>query len=85
MACSHSESFFLETPGHLLQVMPGGNTRTSLFAAPFPVTLAHGRAARVWDLDGHEYVDGEDQGNLKAMDPDTFECGNSQLACGKLP
>ena len=43
---------------HLLQAMPGGNTRTSLFSSPFPLTLARGHGSRVWDLDGHEYVDG---------------------------
>jgi glutamate-1-semialdehyde 2,1-aminomutase len=40
-----------------LQAMPGGNTRTVLFYAPFPVTIERGIGCRVWDLDGHEYVD----------------------------
>lgn len=35
-----------------MQVMPGGNTRTSLFATPFPVTLSRGEGCRVWDRDG---------------------------------
>lgn len=38
-------------------VMPGGNTRTVLFYAPFPVTLVKGEGCRVVDLDGHAYVD----------------------------
>jgi len=38
-------------------VMPGGNTRTVLFYAPFPVTLVRGEGCRVFDLDGHSYVD----------------------------
>jgi len=38
-------------------VMPGGNTRTVLYYAPFPVTFARGAGARLWDLDGHEYTD----------------------------
>ncbi len=38
-------------------VMPGGNTRTVLFYDPFPVTFARGAGARLWDIDGHEYVD----------------------------
>jgi glutamate-1-semialdehyde 2,1-aminomutase len=38
-------------------VMPGGNTRTVLFAAPFPLTIARGEGCRLWDADGHEYVD----------------------------
>jgi glutamate-1-semialdehyde 2,1-aminomutase len=37
--------------------MPGGNTRTSLFYTPFPLTMARGQGARLWDLDGHEYID----------------------------
>jgi glutamate-1-semialdehyde 2,1-aminomutase len=37
--------------------MPGGNTRTVLFHAPFPLTMARGQGARLWDADGHEYID----------------------------
>jgi len=36
--------------------MPGGNTRTVLFYPPFPLTIERGDGARVWDIDGHEYV-----------------------------
>ena len=39
------------------RVMPGGNTRTVLYWPPFPLTIARGEGARVWDVDGHEYVD----------------------------
>ncbi len=39
------------------EVMPGGNTRTSIFYSPFPLTLANGAGGRVTDVDGHEYVD----------------------------
>ena len=38
-------------------VMPGGNTRTVLFHSPFPLTMARGQGCRLWDADGHEYVD----------------------------
>jgi glutamate-1-semialdehyde 2,1-aminomutase len=38
-------------------VMPGGNTRTVLFHTPFPLTMARGEGCRLWDADGHEYVD----------------------------
>ncbi len=38
-------------------VMPGGNTRASIHVDPFPLTMARGEGARLWDLDGHEYVD----------------------------
>ena len=38
-------------------VMPGGNTRTVLFHTPFPLTMARGEGCRLWDADGHQYVD----------------------------
>ncbi len=38
-------------------VMPGGNTRSVLFHAPFPLAMARGQGCRLWDVDGHEYVD----------------------------
>jgi glutamate-1-semialdehyde 2,1-aminomutase len=37
--------------------MPGGNTRASIHVDPFPLTMARGEGARLWDLDGHEYAD----------------------------
>jgi glutamate-1-semialdehyde 2,1-aminomutase len=37
--------------------MPGGNTRTVLFHTPFPLAMARGQGCRLWDVDGHEYVD----------------------------
>jgi glutamate-1-semialdehyde 2,1-aminomutase len=37
--------------------MPGGNTRASIHADPFPLTMARGKGARLWDLDDHEYSD----------------------------
>jgi glutamate-1-semialdehyde 2,1-aminomutase len=38
-------------------VMPGGNTRSSLWADPFPLCMAGGHGARLRDVDGHEYRD----------------------------
>ncbi len=38
-------------------VMPGGNTRTVIFNAPFPLAIARGEGCRLWDVDGHEYID----------------------------
>lgn len=38
-------------------VMPGGNTRTVLHYAPFPVAMARAEGCRLWDMDGAEYVD----------------------------
>jgi glutamate-1-semialdehyde 2,1-aminomutase len=37
--------------------MPGGNTRTTIHQAPFPLTVVRGEGARITDADGHEYVD----------------------------
>jgi glutamate-1-semialdehyde 2,1-aminomutase len=37
--------------------MPGGNTRTVLHYAPFPLAWAKGEGARLTDLDGHGYTD----------------------------
>jgi glutamate-1-semialdehyde 2,1-aminomutase len=38
-------------------VMPGGNTRTVLHYAPFPLAMGRAAGCRLWDLDGHEFVD----------------------------
>jgi glutamate-1-semialdehyde 2,1-aminomutase len=38
-------------------VMPGGNTRTVLHYAPFPLAMARAEGCRMWDADGHEFVD----------------------------
>jgi glutamate-1-semialdehyde 2,1-aminomutase len=37
--------------------MPGGNTRASIYVSPFPLTIARGDGALLWDLDGHQYSD----------------------------
>jgi glutamate-1-semialdehyde 2,1-aminomutase len=38
-------------------VMPGGNTRTVLHYAPFPLAMARAQGCRMWDADGREYID----------------------------
>ena len=38
-------------------VMPGGNTRTVLFSAPFPIRAERAEGATIWDVDGHSYLD----------------------------
>jgi glutamate-1-semialdehyde 2,1-aminomutase len=38
-------------------VMPGGNTRTILFSAPFPIRVEHAEGPIIRDVDGHEYID----------------------------
>lgn len=37
--------------------MPGANSRSVLFYAPFPLTIARGEGAALWDADGHRYSD----------------------------
>ena len=37
--------------------LPGGNTRSVLFHGPFPLLMARGEGCRLWDADGHRYVD----------------------------
>lgn len=39
------------------EAMPGGNTRTVLHNAPFPLTVVRGDGCRLYDADGHEYID----------------------------
>jgi len=38
-------------------VMPGGNTRTVLHYAPFPLAMARAQGCRMWDADGREFID----------------------------
>ena len=38
-------------------VMPGGNTRTVLFTAPFPIRVEKASGATVTDIDGNSYLD----------------------------
>ncbi|RST52937.1 aspartate aminotransferase family protein [Variovorax sp. DXTD-1] len=37
--------------------MPGANSRSVLFYPPFPLTIAKGEGAALWDADGHRYAD----------------------------
>jgi glutamate-1-semialdehyde 2,1-aminomutase len=39
------------------QVMPGGNTRSVLFTAPFPIRVDRAEGCTLHDIDGHTYVD----------------------------
>lgn len=39
------------------KVMPGGNTRTTVFVDPFPIYASRGEGCRVWDVDGNVYYD----------------------------
>jgi glutamate-1-semialdehyde 2,1-aminomutase len=42
---------------HAITVMPGGNTRTVLHYAPFPLGMVRAEGCRLWDADGHGYID----------------------------
>jgi len=39
------------------QVMPGGDTRTSAYHQPYPLTIVRGEGAFIWDADGNRYID----------------------------
>src|SRR3954447_25703866 len=40
-----------------LKSMPGGNSRTTVFSAPYPIYAARGEGCRVIDVDGQARVD----------------------------
>ena len=40
-----------------VEVLPGGNTRTTIFHEPYPVYLVRGEGCRVTDVDGNERID----------------------------
>ena len=37
--------------------LPGGNTRTTVYMAPYPIYAARGEGCRVWDVDGEARID----------------------------
>ncbi|HET57898.1 MAG TPA: aspartate aminotransferase family protein [Deltaproteobacteria bacterium] len=37
--------------------MPGGHTRDAVNYKPYPAFIDHGRGCRIYDHDGHEYID----------------------------
>jgi glutamate-1-semialdehyde 2,1-aminomutase len=39
------------------EALPGGNTRSVLHYDPFPLSMVRGQGCRLWDADGHEYID----------------------------
>ncbi|RDW58679.1 glutamate-1-semialdehyde aminotransferase [Coleophoma cylindrospora] len=39
------------------EILPGGNTRTLLYSAPFPICMKKGENYQVFDEDGHVYTD----------------------------
>lgn len=39
------------------RVMPGGDTRTTTYYRPYPLTIARAEGPFIWDLDGNKYID----------------------------
>ncbi|MFZ0245307.1 aspartate aminotransferase family protein [Candidatus Binatus sp.] len=39
------------------RAMPGGDTRTTTYHRPYPLTLKRGEGPFVWDVDGNKYID----------------------------
>src|SRR5208282_6244095 len=39
------------------RVMPGGDTRTTTWYRPYPLTLERGEGPFLWDIDGNRYID----------------------------
>ena len=70
-----------------VQVMPGGNTRTVLFYEPFPLTIVRGEGCKVWDADGHRYVDfmGEYTAGLAGHSNLASASVNSVSSCSLRP
>ena len=52
---SNPKSFNLHNTGK--KVMPGGDTRNSIYWDPFPLYLSKGNGSIITDLDGNERVD----------------------------
>ncbi len=46
-----------EAAARAKKVLPGGDTRTVAFHAPYPLTVAEGSGCRFVDVDGNEYID----------------------------
>jgi glutamate-1-semialdehyde 2,1-aminomutase len=40
-----------------VRVMPGGDTRISTYFGPYPLVVERGEGPRLYDADGHEYLD----------------------------
>jgi len=66
-------------------VMPGGNTRTVLFTAPFPIRAERAEGSTITDVDGHSYLDllGEYSAGIYGHShPRILEAARQALAMG---
>lgn len=66
-------------------VLPGGNTRTTVYMRPYPIYAARGQGCRVWDVDGISRIDCIN--NFTSMihgyaTPQIIEAVSDQLAIG---
>lgn len=82
------------TSGKLMEqarrYLPGGDTRTTAHYAPYPVFMTRGEGSRLWDVDGHEYVDfmnnftslihGHAHGPTVAAVTEQIACGSAYAA-----
>ena len=39
------------------EVLPGGNSRSTIDLKPHPIYVTHGEGSKVFDVDGNTYVD----------------------------
>lgn len=46
-----------ELAERLRRVLPGGDTRSVTYYAPYPLALERGEGCRVWDVDGNVFID----------------------------
>ena len=46
-----------ELHGRARAYLPGGDTRTTVYFAPYPVYMERGEGCRLYDCDGNEYLD----------------------------
>ncbi len=57
------DAYLARTPGSRAawersrQRVPGGVTSNVRFFPPYPIYMTRGEGARLWDVDGHEYID----------------------------
>src|SRR4030042_4163383 len=69
------------------KVFPDGSTRRGLFFPPYPAYLVKGEGCRVYDIDGHEYIDYTN--NLGPLilghkNPRVMKAITEQLECGTV-
>jgi glutamate-1-semialdehyde 2,1-aminomutase len=73
--------------GRARRVMPGGDTRTITWFAPYPSFMARGEGCRMWDADGHQLLDF--QSNYTSLIhghafPPVVEAQRAQLGMGTV-